>query len=77
MKPRHVLPKTVQGYDALQVVLREQLRHSEQSVRAIETETGISKTHLANFKNEKRNLSFPNLNALAQHFKIRYVIRNY
>lgn len=53
------------------------LRASNLSLRSIETETGISKRHLASFKNEKRNLSFQNLDDLAGYFKVRYIIKNF
>ena len=78
MKTRvSAIPKVVEGYDSLEAEIRLRLRDSEASLRSIETETGISKTHLANFKNLKRNLSFQNLNELAKYFKVRFIIKNF
>lgn len=70
-------PRVVTGYDQLEQEIRERFQNSDLSLRAVETETGISKTHLANFKNAKRNLSFQNLNELAKYFKVRYIIKNF
>ena len=61
----------------LEQELREQLRTADTSLRAISEATGISKTHLANFKNAIRNLSFQNLDTLASYFGVRYLLKNF
>jgi len=61
----------------LEQELRERLCTADASLRTISEATGISKTHLANFKNEIRNLSFQNLDTLASYFGVRYVLKNF
>ncbi len=65
------------SYDALEEKVRSALGQSEMPVRKLADQTGISKTHLANFKNEKRKLSFQNLDTLARYFGIRYMLKNF
>jgi len=62
--------------EELEERIRNRLQETDQSLRGIAAETGISPTHLINFKNSKRNLSFPNLHILAQHFGIKYNLKN-
>jgi transcriptional regulator with XRE-family HTH domain len=69
--------KPVTNYTELESSVRQALNESDLSLREIEKVTEISKTHLANFKNKQRNISFPNLTKLADYFKIRYNLKNY
>lgn len=69
--------KPLTSYTEIESAVRQALCDSEQSLRGISRETEISKSHLANFKNDQRNLSFPNLTKLADYFKIRYNLKNY
>jgi len=67
----------ITSYTELEDKLRQALKESNQSLQDMADSTSISKTHLANFKNGKRNLSFQNLNILAKYFSFRYNIKNY
>lgn len=62
--------------EELEEKIREKLRETEQPLHVIAAESGISKTHLTNFKNKKRNLSFPNLHILADYFGVKYILKN-
>jgi len=69
--------KPASNLEDLEAELRQNLKTADASLRTISEATGISKTHLANFKNEIRNLSFQNLDTLASYFGVRYVLKNF
>jgi len=62
--------------EELEEKIRQKLQEAEQPLHVIASESGISKTHLTNFKNSKRNLSFQNLHILAEYFGVKYIIKN-
>ncbi|MBX7057938.1 MAG: helix-turn-helix transcriptional regulator [Leptospirales bacterium] len=63
--------------DTLEAEVRTALTAAPESLLQVSLTTGISKTHLTNFKNGKRNLSFQNLDQLARHLGVRYSLRNF
>ena len=66
--------------DELQEVLREKLKETQSgagSVRSVSRETGISSSHLNNFKEGNRNFSFENLDKLATYYSVKYTLKNH
>ena len=63
--------------EELRETLRNRLGESEGSLRAVARKTGISPTHLNQFKNGKRNLKFELLDVLAAHFGVKYTLKNH
>ncbi len=61
----------------LETIIREQIATASVSIREISRQTGISKTHLSNFKNGERNLSFQNLDFLATYLGVKYTLKNF
>ena len=71
---RNEICKTV---EAIVDAVRAKMEDSEESLRSAARETGISPTHLSQFKNNKRNLKFENLQELADHYGVKYTLKNH
>jgi len=63
--------------DELREEIRRKLKETDQSARALAASSGVSSTHLNNFKLEKRSLTFENLDRLAGVLGVKYNLKNY
>jgi transcriptional regulator with XRE-family HTH domain len=64
-------------FEELRETVREKVRQEQGSLRAVARETGISPTHLNQFKSGKRNLRFETLDKMAGHYGVKYTLKNH
>lgn len=69
--------KVFHTFGTLETEIRQQFMEAKVSVREVSRQTGISKSHLVNFKNGERKLSFQNLDTLAGYFGVKYSLKNF